>query len=105
MRCAVDRRHAPRTHGLHAGAQAARRGPTLPVDDLVYTTWVISGITRYPTIYEIVSENGIRATCESLAARRKNESSGAGGRRRLGLGHQVVGGKERQQAPHGLDVA
>ncbi|EPZ86715.1 hypothetical protein BURCENK562V_C2043 [Burkholderia cenocepacia K56-2Valvano] len=67
----MDRRHAPRTHGLHAGAQPARRVPTLPADDLVYTTCEISVITRYRSTFEIV--RAIAVHPRSIAASRMSE--------------------------------
>lgn len=42
------------THCQHGDAYAARCVPTLPADNLVYTTCAISGITRDRVIFEIV---------------------------------------------------
>lgn len=57
----MDRRHAPGTHGQRAGAQSARRVPTVPADILVYTTLTKSVITRRWRNFELVRFMGRRS--------------------------------------------
>lgn len=101
MRGAVDRRHAPRTHGLHAGAQAARRVPTLPADDLVYTTCEVSVITRNRPNFKFVRSIG----CADGRLRRgggmKSAESGAASRA-VGYGPPAAGPRRVSNARIGV---